>query len=573
MIILCVCVTYQVLTSYCSLFQGMFTPDREPHPAVHEIKYLQQPVVFSSLDSSLDISLGKSAPLLVAVTESLKASVPLRITNRYVFSDLAHISWLWELTSDRSDKPIRSTSFQLAEQDGSGGLVLRLDSAVTRVEKLEFTRPAQGNKYFLNIRGFLREKTSWAEAGLTLVTQQFPVNFVFEKTLQLKEEKSPKLSARLEVTEEEKTVEVFRDTDGGSIPLVVLDKQSGAIVSFAPNGKNVLTDAMLPNFTRAVTDNDKGGIELAIDFMFPIKGFSHIFGLLRGYEDFSYDSHWRTADLDQSNPPKVVCRHISVEENKQEGVVDIVAECSVLQAVKKGELFKVTFRYRIFSDGRVRILQHVVPQSVLRWAPSVPRVGMNLVLDPSLFHIQYFGRGPGENYPDRKSGSELGVYGTTPLDMGYDKYIVPGENGSRSECEWIAFREQGTGDGVCIVSDTGGGKHTSFSSSALLHSARDLHFATHTCDLPRRTNGHDPIHVNVDHKIMGVGGDNRYVFTCFSRFTSQLHFTDIIVCRPPSWYPVVYKDYLVKTTGDFTYGLWLVPLKKDDDAAVSARHL
>jgi beta-galactosidase len=502
------CATYQVLTSnrYCFLFQGMFGPDREPHPAVAEIKFLQQPVAFSSLDGPL----GEITPLLVAVTSSLKASVALRITNRYDFRNLTHLSWLWELTSDRSDKPIRSTSFELGDQDGSGGLVLKLDGAMKRVELLEFTRPVQGNSYFLNIRGFLRENTTWANACHTLVTQQFPVNFVFEQPLHRREAKSLKRSAKLEVTEDANTVEVFRDTDGGTTPLVTVDKQSGAIVSFAPSGENVLNGAMQPNFTRASTDNDKGGIELAIDFLFPIKGFSHIFALLRGYEDFSHDARWRTVELGQKNPPKVVCQSVSVKESKEEGVVDIVAECSVFQAVKGGELFKVTMRYRIFSDGRVRILQRLVPQSILRRTPSLPRVGTNLVLDSSLFHIQYFGRGPGENYPDRKSGSEMGVYGTTPLDMAYDKYIVPGENGSRSECEWMSFLSD-EGDGVCIVSNTDGGKQTSFSSSALLHSAQELHNATHThtCDLPKRSNGNDPIHVNVDHKIMGVGGDNR----------------------------------------------------------------
>jgi hypothetical protein len=100
----------------------MFGPDREPHPAVAEIKFLQQPVAFSSLDGPL----GEITPLLVAVTSSLKASVALRITNRYDFRNLTNLSWLWELTSDRSDKPIRSTSFELADQDGSGGLVPKL---------------------------------------------------------------------------------------------------------------------------------------------------------------------------------------------------------------------------------------------------------------------------------------------------------------------------------------------------------------------------------------------------------------------------------------------------------------
>jgi beta-galactosidase len=482
----------------------MFGPDREPHPAVAEIKFLQQPVAFSSLDGPL----GEITPLLVAVTSSLKASVALRITNRYDFRNLGHISWLWELTSDRSDKPIRVTSFELADQDGSGGLVLKLDGAMKRVELLEFTRPTQGNSYFLNIRGFLRENTSWADACHTLVTQQFPVKFVFEKSPPCKEVKPPKRSAKLEVTEDATTVEVFRDTDGGSTPLVILNKQTGAIISYAPSGKNIINGAMQPNFTRASTDNDNGGIELALDFMFPIKGFTHIFALLRGYEDFSHDSRWRTVDLHQRSPPKAVCQGVSVRENKEEGVVDIVAECSVVQAMKGGELFKMTMRYRIFSDGRVQILQRLMPQSILRRTPSIPRVGMKLVLDSSLFHIQYFGRGPGENYPDRKSGSEMGVYGTTPLGMGYDKYIVPVENGSRSDCQWLSFLSD-EGDGVCIVSNTDGGKPTSFSSSALLYSANELHDATHTSDLPNRSNGQDPIHVHVDHKIMGLGGDNR----------------------------------------------------------------
>jgi beta-galactosidase len=482
----------------------MFGPDREPHPAVAEIKFLQQPVAFSSLEGPL----GEVTPLLVAVTSSLNASVALRITNRYDFRNLGHISWLWELTSDRSDKPIRVTSFELADQDSSGGLVLKLDGAMKRVELLEFTRPTQGNSYFLNIRGFLRENTTWADACHTLVTQQFPVKFVFEKSPPCKEVKPLKRSAKLEVIEDATTVEVFRDTDGGSTPLVILNKQTGAIMSYAPSGKNIINGAMQPNFTRASTDNDNGGIELALDFMFPIKGFTHIFALLRGYEDFSHDSRWRTVDLDQRSPPKVVCQGVSVRENKEEGVVDIMAECSVLQAIKGGELFKMTLRYCVFSDGRVQILQRLMPQSILRRTPSLPRVGMKLVLDSSLFHIQYFGRGPVENYPDRKSGSEMGVYGTTPLGMGYDKYIVPVENGSRSDCQWVSFLSD-EGDGVCIVSNTDGGKPTSFSSSALLYSANELHDATHTSDLPKRSNGQDPIHVHVDHKIMGLGGDNR----------------------------------------------------------------
>jgi beta-galactosidase len=87
--------------------------------------------------------------------------------------------------------------------------------------------------------------------------------------------------------------------------------------------------------------------------------------------------------------------------------------------------------------------------------------------------------------------------------MGYD-YIVPSENGNRCDCEWVAFvsREH---HGLLIMVDP----HCNFSFSALLHSAEELNHADHTCDLEERTDGESPIFVNIDHQLMGLGGDNR----------------------------------------------------------------
>lgn len=408
---------------------------------------------------------------------------------------------------------MRSGSFQLPDADGSEPLHLKLDSVVSRVIHLERGPPKSGNRYYLNIRGRLLDAEPWADTGYILVSQQFLVDFAFEEPVVQSPSRLPKPpTARLVVAADENSIRVLRDTGAGPAPFVVLDKQTGEIRRFSPRGMNVLSRGILPNFTRASTDNDKGGIELAIDFLFPIKGFSHLFGLLRGYEDFSYDSHWRTVGLDEAHRPRVICRRLSVKESGHDGVVDIMADCSIVHSKRWRELFQVTVRYLIFSDERVRISQHVVPQSPLRRTASIARVGVNFQIDPSLYHIQYFGRGPGENYPDRKSGSEIGVFTTTPNDMGYLKYIVPGENGSRSDCEWIAFSND-DGEGVCIVSAAtdSNSESSGFCCSALLHSSDELHVATHTCDLGRRENGVDPIHVNVDHKLMGVGGDNRYV--------------------------------------------------------------
>jgi Beta galactosidase small chain len=89
--------------------------------------------------------------------------------------------------------------------------------------------------------------------------------------------------------------------------------------------------------------------------------------------------------------------------------------------------------------------------------------------------------------------------------MGYS-YIFPVENGSRSDCKWVAFRNNENGSGLCIGVDN---PDEWFSCSALLHSAAELDAATHSCDLEHREDGKHAIHCSIDHKLMGVGGDTR----------------------------------------------------------------
>ena len=115
------------------------------------------------------------------------------------------------------------------------------------------------------------------------------------------------------------------------------------------------------------------------------------------------------------------------------------------------------------------------------------------------YKVSYYGKGPQENYPDRKEASQVGQYNTSPEKMGFLDYIVPGENGSRSECDWIAFRHPDTGTGLLITKE-----EKSFSCSALHYTASELDQASHTYDLPQREDGKDPIFVNIDHQLMGT---------------------------------------------------------------------
>jgi len=484
----------------------------------------------------------------VPVKSHASARLVLRVENRCSFLDLSHLAWSWILKSSRSTEIIRSERFHVPGEHSVEEVELRLDSVVSRVRVLEKSKPLLGNTYFLLVRGFLNKDSSWADAGHVVVTHQFEIVFDFGESI-APIPSMAYLSRRgdsLESLVTSDSIEVFRIVDGVAFSLASFSKNSGALVSFSPQGRNVLHQPLLPNFVRAATDNDKGGMELTLDFMLVPKWAQNLVQRIRGTEDFSHFSQWKMVGLDGSSPLKFNCQRLRITDSSNSAMVGIVALISVLSPDGRAELFKVKLHYTVFDDGRIRVSNHVTPQLALRRTPSLPRVGLSMQVEPSYYNVQYYGRGPGENYPDRKAGSELGVYKTTPSDMAYLKYIVPSENGSRSDCEYVAFRSSDE-NGFLVTSTLPGNGLSPFSCSAQLHSTRELHKALHTCDLERRKNGIHPVHVNIDHKLMGVGGDN-------------------------SWFPVVYPEFLVKPDAPFHFDIWLLPLGKEDDASFVARN-
>lgn len=256
---------------------GMFSPDREPHPAVSEIKFLQQPAVFWPLGDQPKDGAVSSRTLKVQATNGEPAvSIVLGVTNRYAFLDLSHLAWSWHITCDLVRKSIHVESFELISNGEK--CFLRLDAAIPKVRDLEKTRisPNGDGSYFLNLRGFLKSKTSWADSGHVLVTQQFPIIFDFMEPIPRDVMRLPTSSLR--VAEDATAISVFMvdDTDG-VCPLATVNRLTGALVCYAPEGQNLLAGSegpfggVMPNFTRAGTDNDKGGIEWALDWISPGK--------------------------------------------------------------------------------------------------------------------------------------------------------------------------------------------------------------------------------------------------------------------------------------------------------------
>merc|ERR1711865_445605 len=170
-----------------------------------------------------------------------------------------------------------------------------------------------------------------------------------------------------------------------------------------------------------------------------------------------------------------------------------------------------------------------MPNKLLHSLPSLPRIGFSFALCPTLYHMSYLGRGPFENYPDRKSAAHLGQWTTTPLEM-HEEYIVPSENGNRTDCQWVAFLDN-KGSGMVIASND---EQSTFCFSASLWNQKELHKAKHSIDLEERSNGKNNIYVNIDHALMGVGGD-------------------------VGWSPCVYEQFRVQANKCYDFSILIIP--------------
>jgi beta-galactosidase len=133
-------------------------------------------------------------------------------------------------------------------------------------------------------------------------------------------------------------------------------------------------------------------------------------------------------------------------------------------------------------------------------SPELPRIGIQFEIPERLRAIEWFGRGPHENYWDRKSSAFIGHHRAT-VDDWITPYVRPQENANRCDVRWISFTD---GDGSGLRASASADRPLSV--SAWPYTMADLTGASHDFKLPRR----ESITVNLDHLQMGVGGDNSW---------------------------------------------------------------
>lgn len=131
-----------------------------------------------------------------------------------------------------------------------------------------------------------------------------------------------------------------------------------------------------------------------------------------------------------------------------------------------------TALYTIRPDGTVLLRVSGCPQG--RLPETLPRIGMRFVLAPGCESLCWYGRGPGETYPDCKTGSPVGVY-RSQVDRQYFPYVVPQETGSHQDVRWLAC-----GDSAACLCAAG---QQPLAFGALHYTQEQLTAARHTCEL------------------------------------------------------------------------------------------
>ena len=324
-------------------------------------------------------------------------------------------------------------------------------------------------EYFLNVSFELKESRLWAPRGWTVARDQVKL--------------SGAKRADSMPSSEKFLPQIVQDNDLVTVAAArtraAFSRTTGTISGLTMNGKTVIQDEAGvvhgPRLTvmRALTDNDIW-----------MRGRSG-----NPVEDLGYGTLYQSG-LTQL---RYHVRNLRATDDGVHAEVEVNGS--------KGAGFLHVADYRFAADGSLTIDNEVRPFG--RMPKALPRLGLSMRLEPELERLEYYGRGPWENYVDRCSGSFFGRYRSTVTGQ-YVDYIRPQDNGYKCEVRWAAFTDR-DGAGVKVSGSV------PLYLQALHYTWEDLEFARHRDRQQRIWNAKPPraeVCLNLDIRQTGLGGNS-----------------------------------------------------------------
>ncbi|MBD0852203.1 glycoside hydrolase family 2 TIM barrel-domain containing protein [Maribacter arenosus] len=402
------------------------------------------------------------------------------VENLYDFTNLDQFDFTAKIKAD--GKVLKTILLQNIEVETHTGKLVRVP-----LKEIDFK---ENTEYFVEISA--RTKGAWGllPVGFEVAHEQIPLPTKFKKAKANLTSKST-----LYVNNVGGIVSVYND-----IVKVVFSKKEGRITSYTYKDKELIRDGNgpKPNFWRAVTDNDFGN---------------------------------------QMEEKSIGWKIASNNSTVNDIVISELKNGSVLMTVFYGlPAVETTFtsNYTIHGDGVIQIKNTLNTTS---YEGDIPRIGMRLQLPKTFDNLSYFGRGPWENYQDRKASAFIDVYKSKVTDQ-YVPYIRPQDNGYKTDTRWLALSDENV-TGILFVSETE--KGVGFSALHMMNEDFDTtagidykssNNSKHTIDITKK----NLVQLNIDLGQRGVGGDD-------------------------SWYSKPQEQYLYKGSERHSYSFYMIPFE------------
>jgi beta-galactosidase len=389
----------------------------------------------------------------------------IEVSNNYNFISLDRFDVEWSVTENGvviDDGTMRAPAI------GPG------DSQIMR---LGFNRLSDnpGSDYHLNVR--LKGRAAWSllPAGHTYAHAQFELfNPNGGKRIV-----GPRKGRHIRIDGEDGTITVMADKTA-----FVFDRETGLLSQVRANGQDLLLEPLTPDLWRAPTDNDFG---------------NYMIDWARIWQDSAEHRTLRSLKVVSESSEKVTVR----------AVYDFSDGDGSTAATWRSD-------FEMHASGDLKVVNRFTKTPGL---PELPRIGMSLVVNAAFDDVEWFGRGPFENYVDRRLAAEVGRYRNAVADH-YVPYIRPQENGYKTDVRWFSLSD-GASTGLLVQAD----ELVSFSVHNSLRSdfippvkiaitSEDGEGARENLE---RVNVHvndirprDLVSVNIDLGQMGVGGDDSW---------------------------------------------------------------
>ena len=436
---------------------GIMRPDLTPKAQYFEVKKVYQNVGVKAIDMKQG---------------------QIEIFNKNYFESLKNYQIVWSLYKDgvcvKKNQPLQGAKNIVGPRE-KGIYTLPYDYASLDAN----------SEYFVTVQFLLGKDMPWAKKGYPQMEEQLRVKgadvaapsiAAVAKTGKAMKYQLDKAAKRANITGEN-----FQ---------VAFDLNTGAIYSLKYGNQIIIKDGNGPQLDayRAPTDNDAGiGYHNAwfknglYDLQHVVKSWTCTSNKKDGtYKlDFTVESQGKEGcDVNYGNRDRDPESCYNFEKNKR--------------ALTDADL-KFTSRqiYTIYKDGSIEMQSAI---GANRSKVILPRIGYSMVLPSELNQYDYYGRGPVNNYNDRKTSQFIGWYHSPVAEQGI-MLPKPQAQGNREEVRWCAVTNSQQ-QGVVFISDS------TMSASALPWSQQELTLAAHPYQLPKSSG----THLHLDAKVTGLGG-------------------------------------------------------------------